>query len=480
MALRPIVYLTYPTRMRYTVCLVLFLVSLLSTKLHAQDDQENREILSLSDAIQIGLSDNFGIQIEQQNIEIAENNTTWGAAGRWPTISLNISQSNNLRDVQNAANPFQPTGPTISNGFGPGVSVSWVLFDGFRVLANYDRLQTIQKLSKGNARVVIENAVQGIITQYYLVQLERERLSVLEKVFLLSKDRYEYIELKSELGSAVTFDVLQEQTNYLIDSSNFVTQEINYINARRDLNVLMGQEVSQRYALTDSLDVTLNDYAIEDLYEKMIASNSNLYNQYLNLEIAQIDTRLAKTELYPRLSLNLNSSYDLSRQDLSQARFPVTSDDAGGGNTGARAVVTNQSTSNYAAGLTLSYLLFDGGRVRRAIENSYTQQRINQLQIDELKLTLRNDLAATYDLYNVRKKLLSISEQTVASADLNLSLAEERFRNATINSFDYRAIQINYLNSALENLQAKYNLIESETALLRLTGGITSEYENIN
>lgn len=463
--------------MRYTASLLILLLSLSGVPLHAQ---EAPETLSLSDAIQLGLSKNFGIRVEQQNVEIAENNTTWGAAGRWPTIILSVSQSNNLRDVQNAANPFQPTGPAISNGFGPGVSVSWVLFDGFRVLANYDRLQTLQKLSRGNARVVIENAVQGIITQYYLVQLERERLSVLEKVFQLSKDRYEYVKLRSELGSAVTFDVLQEQTNFFLDSSNFVTQEINYINTRRDLNVLMGQEVSERYALSDSLEVTLNDYAIEDLYERMIANNSNLYNQYLNLEIAQADTRLAKTELYPQLSLNLNGSYDLSRQDLSQAQFPVAQDDTGGGNTNNRVLVTNQSTSNYSAGLTLSYLLFDGGRVRRAIENSYTQQRINQLQIDELKLTLRNDLAATYDLYNVRKKLLSISEQTISSAELNLSLAEERFRNGTINSFDYRSIQINYLNAALENLQAKYNLIESETALLRLTGGITSEYENVN
>ncbi len=459
--------------MQYIFRFCFTFLALLSTSVYGQEKQEK---LSLSDAIQIGLADNFGIRIEQQNVEIAENNTTWGAAGRWPTIRLNISQSNNLRDVQNAANPFQPTGPTISNGFGPGVSVSWVLFDGFRVLANYDRLQTLLQLSQGNAQLVIENAVQGIITQYYLVQLEQERLSVLEKVFTLSKDRYEYIKLKGELGSAVTFDVLQEQTNYFSDSSNLVTQEITYINARRNLSILMGQEVSQRYALTDSLEVTLNDYAIEDLYERMVASNSNLRNQYLNLEILQADTRLAKTELYPQLSLNLNGSYDLSRQDLSQAQFPTNAN--GGGSD--RALVTNQTTSNYAAGLTLSYLLFDGGRVRRAIENSYTQQRIGQLQIDELKMTLRNDLAATYDLYNVRKKLLSISEQTIASADLNLSLAEERFRNGTINSFDYRDIQINYLNAALNNLQAKYNLIESETELLRLTGGITSEYDNVN
>ena len=430
--------------------------------------QEKPESLSLSDAIQLGLAQNFGIRIEQQNVEVANNNNTWGAAGRWPTISLGVSQNNNFRDVDNPASFLQ--GLTISNDLNPLVSVDWVLFDGFRVQANRERLQLLEELSRGNARVVIENAVQGIINQYYLVQLERERLSVLEKVFQLSKDRYQYVELQSELGSAVTFDVLQQETAFLTDSSNLVTQEITAVNARRDLNLLMGQEVGERYRFTDSLEVTPQQYAIEHLYERMVADNSNLATQYLNLEIAQADTRLAKTERYPRLGLSASGSYNLSRQDLSNAELLRPIEEP----------VTQARTLNYAAGLTLNYLLFDGGRVRRAIENSYIQQRIEQLQIDELKLTLRNDLAAAYDLYNVRKKLLSISGQTVASAELNLSLAEERFRNATINSFDYRQIQLNYLNAALENLQAKYNLIESETALLRLTGGITSEYENVN
>ena len=462
--------------MHYILYLFSLLLFLPLTTTQAQPD------LSLSDAIQLGLANNFDIRVEALNTEIAENNNAWGAAGRWPTITLGVSQSNNFRDVQNAANPFQPTGLTISNGFGPTVSANWVLFDGLSVLIRKQQLEKLEALSRGNAAVVIENAVQAIITQYYQVQLEREQLDVLETVFKLSKDRYEYVKIQVDLGSAVTFDLLQEQNAFLTDSSNMITQEVNYLNARRSLNLLMGQEINQAYELTDSLGIDPTDYALEDLYERMIARNSNLRNQYLNLEITQLDTRLAKSELYPRLSLNANGAYDLSRQDLSQAQFPTVPDEGGqgGGNTNARALITNQSTSNYAVGLTLSYLLFDGGRVRRAVENSYVQQQIDQVQIDQQKLTLRNDLIATHDLYEVRKRLLAISEENIRSAELNVTLAEERFKNATINSFDYRDIQVNYLNTALDNLQAKYNLIESETELLRLTGGILQEYENVN
>jgi len=426
-----------------------------------------QENLTLSNAIQLGLANNFDIRIERLNVEIAENNDNWGEAGRWPTISLNANQNNNFRDVDNPASFLQ--GLTISNDIGPGITMNWVLFDGFRVQIARERLQKLQELSMGNAQVVIENAVQAIITQYYLTQLEKERLDVLQDVFELSKDRYEYIKLKSDLGSAVTFDVLQEQTAFLTDSSNFVTQEVNYLNARRTLNLLMGQEVNTAYALTESLEIDPNTYGLEDLYDKMVSSNANLENQYLNLELARADTRLARTELYPRLSFSASGAYTISRQDLSNAELLRPIDNP----------ITRPKVANYAAGFTLSYLLFDGGRVKRSIENAYTTERIRQLQIDQLKLSLRNDLVATYDLYNARKRLLSISEENVRIASLNLELSDERFQTGTINSFDFRQIQVNYLNTALNNLQAKFDLLDSETELLRLTGGILNEYENI-
>ncbi|MFW5726711.1 MAG: TolC family protein, partial [bacterium] len=247
-------------KISHKLLLVVCLLPLSVASSFAQDNE-----LSLSEAIQLGLNNNFDIQIEELNVEIAGNNNNWAAAGRWPTISFSLSQSNNFRDVDNPASFLQ--GLTISNDIGPAVVLNWVLFDGFRVQINRERLQKLQDLSMGNAQLIVENAVQAIINQYYLTQLEKERLDVLEDVFQLSKDRYEYIRLKSELGSAVTFDVLQEQTAFLTDSSNLVTQQVNYRNARRTLNLLIAQEIELEYELVDELEINLNTYELEDLYD---------------------------------------------------------------------------------------------------------------------------------------------------------------------------------------------------------------------
>jgi outer membrane protein len=52
-----------------------------------------------------------------------------------------------------------------------------------------------------------------------------------------------------------------------------------------------------------------------------------------------------------------------------------------------------------------------------------------------------------------------------------MSIADEKFRTGAISSFEYRDIQLIYLNSALRRLEAIYDLIGSRTALTRLTGG---------
>ena len=59
-----------------------------------------QEPLSLSDAIRIGLDRNYGILIENKNIETAGNNNEWGNTGRLPTITLNVASNNSIRNTE--------------------------------------------------------------------------------------------------------------------------------------------------------------------------------------------------------------------------------------------------------------------------------------------------------------------------------------------------------------------------------------------
>ena len=64
-----------------------------------------------------------------------------------------------------------------------------------------------------------------------------------------------------------------------------------------------------------------------------------------------------------------------------------------------------------------------------------------------------------------------------ALADLNVDISTEKFRNGSINSFNFRTVQNNQLIAGIQELQSMYDLIDSRVTLMRLTGGIIEVYK---
>lgn len=433
-----------------------------------------QEPLSLSDAIQRGLSRNYNILIERGNVEVAQNNNNWGEAGRWPTISLNLNQNNGLTDNVKVAFPTSTQGQTVANSVNPSVNVNWVVFDGFKVNINKRRLELLQAETEGNASVVIANALQSIILGYYLAVLEQERLEEFRKQLTLSNDKYEYVKIKSELGSAVSSEVLLEEGNYLTDSINYINQQLVVRNAVRDLNVLLAEEnVSKTYAFSDSLSIPTEEYSFEDLREKMIGENVDLKKQYITQSLLGQTTSLRNSDKYPTLSLNAGFSENQNSLDLSNASFFTGDGFANGPDTRLKS-----TTDIYSANFTLSFTLFNGGKIQRAIRNSIVNEKVGELRVDQLENSLHRDLLSALDRYNIRRQLYAINARRVDAAESNLNLSQEKFKNGSINSFDYRDVQNTYFSSSTLRLQAIYNLINSKIELMRLTGGLIQDYKS--
>ncbi|MEO9968050.1 MAG: TolC family protein [Reichenbachiella sp.] len=440
------------------------LLALVIISLFFGNRSQAQEALSLSQAIEMGLKNNFSIQIERNKQLQAANLNTWGQAGMFPNITLNAAPSLSYQDTE-TDNPFRFGGSNTSTDLTPSLNANWTLFDGFNVQMSKQKLELLQGQSDGNAQIIVENSVQSIILAYYTVLLEKERTEVFSKTLNLSRDRYEYMKLKGELGSAVTFDILIDKNAYLTDSSNYLTQVLNHKNAIRNLNLLLARPVDNNYQFSDSLAVQETEFNLDELAAAMKGTNSNLKNQYINLEILQRDIGIARSALYPKLALNVTGSNGWNHVELGTPIGDASNPVSG----------INTTTLTLSANLTLSFTLFNGGKVKNQIENARIQEQIGQLEIKDLELTLDNSLLSTFDRYNLRLRLNAIAAENLETANLNLDLGEERYKNGSINSFNYRDLQITYLQTALSYYQSIYNLIESKTELLRLTGGILSE-----
>jgi outer membrane protein len=451
-----------------------------------------QESLTLMNAVQRGLQNNFDAQIQTLEVEQAKLMNNWGQTGRLPTINL-TGNSNNNYVYRQPTNPFAIPGKSINNTVPGQLDVSWILFNGFGVRLNKARLEQLENQTAGNAKFIVENTAQTIILSYYNSLLEKQRLDVRKRVMRYSKERYDFVRLRKELGGAITFDVLQEQNNYLTDSANVLRQEMAFKTAVRNLNELLNEKLEMEYDFADSLFFETEELDYEAMKKKLTASNASLRNQFIVQELQRIATRSAQSAMYPTLNLNFGATGSLDQQyalfrptsggTVVRSTNPVgyLNDDENQpvwGRTTVSEYLTNRGYSYGAyANLTLRFTLFNGGQVRRAVENAQIEEKIAQLGTDKLKLSLENDLLANYDLYQLRRQLVVIAQTKLRAAELNLSLANERYRNGALSAIDLRIVQENFQNAALENYAAIFDILSVRTELVRMTGGLLEEYQ---
>lgn len=436
-----------------------------------------KQSLSLSEAISIGLEKNFDIRIERKTVEVAENNNAWGEAGRMPNVTLNTTYNNSM--VNNKSGDQFFNGATfpgfelnnqVNSALTPALNVNWTIFNGNKVNISKARLDDLQRESEGNAEIVISNTIQAIILGYYIAELEAERLDTYQQQLDLSSDKYAHIKVRSEIGSAVSSDILLEEGNYLNDSVSFINQQLAYRNAVRNLNFLLNEpEVDKDYIFTDNLINEVEEIEFADLTNRLESNNVDLKKLYLSQAILNHNIGMARADRMPRLSVDAGYSYSRSVQDLTNAESDNVNFVAPN-----ETSITNRGT--YYANFTLAFTLFNGNKINRAIKNAVVQEDIGNIRIEKLRSSINRDLYDKYDEYSTRLMIYNINKRRVEAAEVNLSISDEKFKTGSINSFDFRTVQNNNLDAKIQLLQSLYNLIDSKVALMRLTGGLMDNY----
>lgn len=411
-----------------------------------------QEKLSLSQAITIALETNYDLQLTQNAQEIAAINNTWGNTSLMPSLNFTLSgrENFNTNDIDNYREQ------TIS----PELSLNWVIFNGFSAKINKARFDELETQSEGNTAILVENTIQDIILAYNNCLLQEELLQVYKALLELSEDRYQRSEDSREIGATTSYMGLQAKTSWLEDQSNYLKQKVAFENAVRTLNYNLGIKDDVSWTFSTALCAEAKPYQLEDLKEKLKSNNVTLKNQYLYQSLLAKETQMAKNEYLPTLSMNTglnNSDYYKTFQ-------------------GVTPTIDNNSYNAYV-GLTLSWNIFSGGSRKRGVEIAKVNEASAEVKTEQMAHSLDNQLMQIYSNYNVNKAVLNLAEEQEALAQLNLNMSYEKLQSGSINSFNYRDVQVAYMNAAISKLSAYYNLIQSNTDLMRITGGIVDEYQ---
>ena len=100
---------------------------------------------------------------------------------------------------------------------------------------------------------------------------------------------------------------------------------------------------------------------------------------------------------------------------------------------------------------------------------------IEKLSLEDMKLSVSYDVDKQYDAFLLRRELVGLREEQLATTELSLRIAEQKFASGTLSQFDFRDVQISYFNAAVDLLSARYDLVMAHVDLLLTTGMLLQE-----
>src|SRR5437879_1673227 len=173
---------------------IYFLITLWSCTVSAQ------EKLTLQQAIEIGLNNNYSIIIAKNESQIANNNVTLGNAGFLPEVNLNLIQNNSLNNTNQKYSTGNEVNKTnaATHSLTAAAALDWTLFDGLKMFASYNKLKELNAMGELNARQMLENTVADINAAYYDVIRQKVTLSVIDSSSKISEVKLKIAKTKFE------------------------------------------------------------------------------------------------------------------------------------------------------------------------------------------------------------------------------------------------------------------------------------------
>ena len=434
--------------MKYTKTVIGILVLLLSFQVTAQ------RILTKKEAIAITLENNYGIKVATNNIAIAKNNSSIYNTGYLPSLSANGGANYDISDqsIERQDGSVTEITGAETKTYNASLDLNYTIFDGLGRKYNYKILKEDYNLSELEARETIENTYLELFTVYFQIARLSKNTDNLKETLEISKLRMKRIQYQNDYGQSTKLEMLNAEVDVNNDSINYINTRQQYVNSKRNLNIILGIQLEEDYEVETEVDF-LTLLSFDELLSISLENNVVLKQQEKNILMSEYNIRANKGNYLPRVGLS--GSYGWSESDN-----PSTSFFAGSTITGFR------------AGLNVSWNVFDGGATKTRVSNAKialdNQEIIKQQQLETIENLLKN----TSEEYTNKLFILQAQEKNVITNQNNFDRSVEKYKLGQISSIDFRLAQVNLLNSQTDLTNTKYETKLIELRLLQLSGQI--------
>jgi outer membrane protein len=413
---------------------------------HAQDS-----LLTLDQALEVALRNNFDIRIAKNLREQAANNSSPGNAGMLPRIDANGAYARTTGSARQELSNGQEVARdnSTSDNLNANVALTWTVFDGMRMFATRRKLEELAAQGDQSLRIQVENTTVDVITAYYGVVQQQQLLRSLGRQLVVADEVVSINERRFANGSGSKLELLLARTDRNALLSEQLNTQAALDQAKVTLRNLLALEANTSYSVEDSVIIAY-DPSLDQLKQEAGTKNSLLVFYDRQQRIAELGLREQKAAHLP--IINLTSAYQFTRA-TSNASF----------------ILLNQN-QGYTYGITATVPLFNGFKLNTQTRNAKLDLLNATLEYDKAAHQVNADAIGAYQRFQAAKGVLALEEENIVAARELLEIARERYRVGASNIIELKDAQATYGQSVRRLASARNTAKLLETELRRSAG----------
>ncbi|WP_198673903.1 TolC family protein [Chitinophaga alhagiae] len=417
-----------------------------------------QQVLTLEQAIDLGLKNNYDIRLARTDAEIAANDFDYANFAFAPRLNGTATKtwSNNATKQEFGNGSKRDTSGLKNRQVQAAINLNWTLFDGLKMFATRQRLQAIEILGELGVKSQVENSIADIINAYYNIAQQKQQLRAFAEQMSISDERVKLSDAKFQTGLAPKTDYLQAKVDYNAQRAMWLRQQTVIEQSKAALNQLLAiADESTNYDVMDTIPVNLS-LAFGDVIADIQNTNPQLQVARQNVEVSRLTVKERKGDFYPVLSFNSAYNFNQSRASAAVNQFSP---------------VFNQSRGfNY--GFSATVPIFNGLNAHRELKNAKLNMAYQQLSLENQQSQVDLLLKNAFKDYEYYKTALNLEEESVELARENTMVALERFREGVSTTLEVKEAQQSLELAVTRLIQARYNAKIAETELRRLKGDL--------
>ena len=412
--------------------------------------------LTLEQAVQIALENNYDIKLTKNDIEIAKTNVSRANAGMLPLVTGNFRTNNNTSNTKQtlASGVIQERNGARNTNLGYGPEISWQVFDGFSMFARYDQLKELQELGETNFKLTVQTTLADVINNYYDLVQQQQQIKALDGAVDISRLRLTNSQNRYSIGRAAKLEVLAATVDLNTDTTNLLRQLNLYRGTKIRLNELLAREVSTDFTVSDSI-IIQNKLLLKDLQTEATQQNPALQLAIINKRIAELSLKQVKALRYPTVSLNTGYNLNRSTSELGFAR--------------------NSVGRGFNYGMTASINIFNGMLQNRVEKNASIEIDNAQLEYEKINQNVSAQLNSLYQTFQTNIELMRLEQQNLEVARQNLDITMEKYRLGSVAPLEFREAQRNYIDASARFTNSQFQAKLAEISLQQLSGTLSLE-----